>query len=141
MKAVFVDTLYWVALVKPADQWKDAAKGARQKIGKCRLVTTDEVLTEFLNALSEYGPEFRHRAGQTVRRMMKNPNVDVLPQTRETFLLALDRYEQRGDKSYSLVDCTSMNAMDQEGIREALTHDHHFEQEGFTVLMKNESSS
>jgi len=140
MKAVFVDTLYWVALVKPGDQWKDAAKQARRKAGQCRLVTTDEVLTEFLNALSDHGPEFRKRAGQTVRRIMNNPNVHVLPQSRETFLRALDRYEQRGDKGYSLVDCASMIAMEGDGIQEVLTHDHHFKQAGYTVLITKEDS-
>jgi predicted nucleic acid-binding protein len=29
-----------------------------------------------------------------------------------------------------------MNAMDAEGIREVLTNDHHFEQEGYTILIR-----
>lgn len=41
----------------------------------------------------------------------------------------------REDKQYSLADCASMCVMDAEGIREVLTHDRHFEQEGYTVLM------
>ena len=31
-----------------------------------------------------------------------------------------------------------MNVMESEAIKEVLTSDHHFEQEGFTVLMKRE---
>jgi predicted nucleic acid-binding protein len=33
-----------------------------------------------------------------------------------------------------------MNAMESEGITEALTNDHHFEQEGFVVLIKRTAS-
>ena len=42
---------------------------------------------------------------------------------------------RRTDKDYSLIDCISMNACRQEGITEVLTNDHHFSQEGFTVLI------
>jgi predicted nucleic acid-binding protein len=48
----------------------------------------------------------------------------------------LDRYERRPDKSYSLTDCISMVVMEEEGINEVLSNDHHFEQEGFTILFK-----
>jgi hypothetical protein len=36
----------------------------------------------------------------------------------------------------SLTDCSSMNAMDAQGIREVLTNDHHFEQDGYVVLIR-----
>jgi hypothetical protein len=51
MKAVFADALYWIARVKPNDPWQDAARRARDALGNVVLVTTDEVLTEFLAAL------------------------------------------------------------------------------------------
>lgn len=47
----------------------------------------------------------------------------------------LQLYESRPDRTYSLVDCISMNAMREEGITDALTNDHHFTQEGFTILI------
>ena len=56
-------------------------------------------------------------------------------QSRESFLRALERFSNRPDKDYSLTDCSSMNAMEAEGIRDILTHDHHFQQEGFNVLI------
>ena len=65
-----------------------------------------------------------------VRAIMSNPNVTVVPQTRDSFLQALRRYEARLDKSYTLTDCMSMDVMQDEGIKEALTNDHHFTQEG-----------
>jgi predicted nucleic acid-binding protein len=47
----------------------------------------------------------------------------------------------RADKEYSLPDCISMNAMKDESLARILTHDHHFEQEQFEVLMRRGSPS
>ncbi len=43
--------------------------------------------------------------------------------------------EQRLDKSYSLCDAVSFVVMRERGLTEALTTDHHFEQEGFVRLL------
>ena len=67
--------------------------------------------------------------------IIENPNVKVIPQTRDSFARGLNRYENRLDKEYSMQDCISFNTMEDEGITTALTSDHHFEQEGFVVLM------
>ncbi|HEY2416129.1 MAG TPA: hypothetical protein VGI40_28060 [Pirellulaceae bacterium] len=69
MKTVFADTLYWVAIVRPNDPWQEPAQRARQEIGAAHLVTTDEVLSEFLTALSSGGSEVRTRAMTTARRI------------------------------------------------------------------------
>jgi hypothetical protein len=47
----------------------------------------------------------------------------------------LTLYKARPDKGYSLTDCISMHAMRERGISDILTHDDHFRQEGFTVLL------
>ena len=135
MKTVFADTVYWIAIVKPGDQWADPAKRARAALGEFRIVTTDEVLTEFLAMLSKSGQQLRRQAVKMVRAILSNPNVKVVPQTHAAFLRGLDFYERREDKEYTLTDCISMNAMRSESITEVLTNDHHFEQEQFTVLM------
>lgn len=135
MKTVFVDTQYWIAIARPRDAWREAASEAREAMGKALLVTTDEVLTEFLAALSKGGPRLRKAAVAMVRSILSNPNVTVLPQTRDGFLAGLKRYEAREDKEYSLTDCISMIAMESRDLTEILTNDRHFGQEGFTVLM------
>jgi uncharacterized protein len=99
------------------------------------LITTDEVLTEVLAAFCEAGPVLRQRAATVVRNLYKKPTVTIHPQSRNTLLMGLDFYEARLDKGYSLTDCISMNAMRAEGITEILTHDGHFQQEGFTILL------
>jgi predicted nucleic acid-binding protein len=88
-----------------------------------------------LAAFCEAGPILRGRAGTLVRNLHNKTTVTVRPQTRDTFLAGLTLYESRPDKDYSLTDCISMEAMRQEAITEILTHDAHFTQEGFTVLL------
>jgi len=135
MKRVFADSNYWIALIRPGDQWADAAKEAWSLLGDALIVTTDGVLIEFLTALSR-GEHMRKQAAKMVRAILENPNVKVIPQTRDSFLKGLTFYENRSDKEYSLTDCISMNVMKAELLEEVLTNDRHFEQEGFTVLIK-----
>ena len=137
MRRVFADTLYWIATVKSSDPYEPGARKARQGIGPCVIVTTDEVLGEFVTAFSKGGSKMRARAVQTVRDILDSPSVKVIVQSRESFWHALERFSKRPDKDYSLTDCSSMNAMDTEGIRDVLTYDHHFEQEGYNVLIRS----
>ena len=95
-------------------------------------------MSEFLNALSRGGTELRKQTAKMVKAIMENPNVRVIPQTRDSFLKGLSLYEQRSDKQYSVTDCTSMCVMKAERVEEALTNDHHFEEEGFRILIQRE---
>jgi len=135
MRTVFADTQYWLAIVRPRDQWQEPAKRARSLLENPLLLTTDEVLTEFLTALSGSGKQLRLQAVKMVRAILDNPNVKVLPQTRDSFLRGVAFYEQRADRKFSLTDCISMNAMKSESVTKILTNDHHFQQEEFEVLM------
>jgi predicted nucleic acid-binding protein len=129
MKRVFADTLYWVAVVHPGDPWHDLALQARAQLQDVRLVTTDEILTEFMTALSGGSAYLRRKAAEMVRAILADSEVEVIPQSHESFLDAIAFYERRLDKQYSLTDCVSMNVMRAEQITEILTNDHHFEQE------------
>ena len=135
MKTVFADTLYWVAITSPRDQWHDPALTARARLGSLRIVTTEEVLIEFLTALSSGGTLLRRHAALVARTILDDATVTVLPASHASFMSGLELYEQRDDKEYSLTDCISMAAMRSEKITQALTNDHHFAQEGFEVLL------
>jgi predicted nucleic acid-binding protein len=135
MKAAFADTVYWVAMARPNDPWQQAARTARARLGSAQLTTTEEVLTEFLAAMSAGGPKIRRQAVKMVRAILAAPDVEVIPQSHESFLKGLDMYEQRPDKAYSLTDCISMNAMRAAELPDALTNDRHFQEEGFNALM------
>ena len=75
-------------------------------------------------------------AAELIRRFYIRPDVRILPADPVLFDAALDLYKQRLAKDWSLTDCTSFVVMRQQGISEALTGDHHFEQAGFAALLK-----
>ena len=131
---VFADTFYWLALVRPRDRWHAVTRDWTAANPLTRIVTTDEVLTEYLNGLAKAGSAARQYGTATVDRIRNDPRVDVLPQSRAAFDAALSLYEARLDKEYSLTDCRSMVALRALGVSEVLTNDHHFTQEGFTIL-------
>ncbi|MBA2606951.1 MAG: PIN domain-containing protein [Acidobacteriota bacterium] len=135
MKKIFADAVYWIALINPADQWFERAQNVAAPLGKIQIVTTVEILTETLNFYAESGTRKRDAAAQLIRSILLNVDVEVVAATNEAFLDALTLYESRRDKGYSLTDCISMNGCRTREITEILTHDNHFEQEGFTVLL------
>jgi len=71
-----------------------------------------------------------------VRDVLQDDEIEVIPHTRELFLKGLALYESRPDKGYSLTDCISMVAMREHNLTDVLTHDRHFTQEGFTILLR-----
>jgi len=135
MKQVFADTLFWAASITPGDPWHAPTLRAVAELGPVQLVTTEEVLVEFLSAYAGRGEYLRGKAVQTVRAILANVSVTVQPQSHESFVSGLGLYAARLDKAYSLVDCISMHTMQEMGLTEVLTNDHHFTQEGFTVLI------
>jgi predicted nucleic acid-binding protein len=68
--------------------------------------------------------------------IMNNSHVTVIPQSRRTFSRSLAFYKARPDKGYSLTDCGSMLVMRERRLSAALATDRHFEQEGFTALLR-----
>ncbi len=135
MRRVFADTLYWIARTSQRDSWHVPAAKARQRLGVIRLITSDEVLIEFLSAFASAGTHYRLQAALTVQDILTDENVTVLPQSHASFIEGLEFYKNRPDKGYSLTDCSSMIACRHEGITDILTNDHHFTQEGFVVLI------
>lgn len=71
-----------------------------------------------------------------VRAIEAHPNTTVHFVSPHLFQQGLNLYEKHTGKEWPLVDCVSFLLMEQEGIQEALTADHHFEQAGFGVLLK-----
>jgi len=102
-----------------------------------RIITSADVLVEYLAFFAKAGPHVRAQAGRLVARLLQDPRVVVVPQSHKLFLDGLDLYRGRLDKGYSLTDCISMLIMRRQGITEILTHDRHFEQEGFRALFRD----
>lgn len=134
MKLVFVDTLYWIATIHPKDQWHDQALEVGSALTS-NQVTTDAVLIEVLNFFCGYGPEMRQQAAGMIEDVLADADIETIQLTHTDFLAGIALYKSRPDKGYSLTDCISMNVMRERSISDVLTHDDHFTQEGFKVLL------
>lgn len=101
------------------------------------IVTTEEVLTQYLNYFAAWGTQFRITAATNVENMRASRTVRIVLQSAVSFRVGLALYRSRPDKGYSLTDCISMETMRNEGLTDALTNDRHFEPEGFRVLFRD----
>jgi predicted nucleic acid-binding protein len=99
-------------------------------------VTTDEVLVELLNFMSVRGANRKRRTVEFIDDLLQNPRLQVIPQNRESFLQGFELYRRRPDKEYRLTDCISLTVMQRLKISQVLTHDNHFQQEGFIILFE-----
>jgi predicted nucleic acid-binding protein len=68
MSGYFADTWYFVALIKRDDQHHEAAKRISASLAGATVVTSDAVLIELLNYVSETGELLRARAAEFVSR-------------------------------------------------------------------------
>ena len=136
MERVFADTGYWIALLNPRDDLHQKASATSRDYSPNQIVTSEMVLTEFLNSFSDYGPRLRQAAAKAVASLRDTSQIAIVPQTSQLFEEALKRYRDMPDKSWSLTDCASFIVMDKERITAALTHDRHFVQAGFQALLR-----
>ena len=130
---VFVDTLYWLALINANDQWHQTALDWSARIVG-QLVTTEPVLTEVADALSR--ADQKRWAVDAIRAVRSDPDITTVAGSAALFTRAFDLYASRGDKDWSLTDCMSFVVMKERGIERALTADLHFVQAGFRALLR-----
>jgi predicted nucleic acid-binding protein len=133
MTARFADTSYFLALLIPNDENHGAALTlASQWSGP--LMTTDWVLVELANHLSP--SRSRATFGQFVRALAGDRRMTIVSASGDLMRRGVELYDSRPDKEWSLTDCLSFIVMRDQRLTEALSADHHFEQAGFTLLMK-----
>lgn len=136
MKELFADAGYWIALFHPHDQLHLKAIAVSRDIKEYRIVTSQAVLTEFLNHTASFGSRYRENAARVVNNLHQNSDSEIILQTPELFDEALILYSQRLDKGWGLTDCSSFIIMQQRNIREVLAYDEHFAQAGFLPLLR-----
>lgn len=134
---IFIDTSYLVALLDTKDNQHERALLSLQEFGGIDQVTSEMILTELLNYFCARGSLFRQMALNVMDDLRSDPKIEIIPQSSELFEQACQYYRQRSDKQYSLTDCASMVIMKEKGINQVLTHDHHFQQEGFIALLRD----
>ena len=130
--AYFVDSWFLIAVCNRLDADHAAARRIEARLAGAQFTTHDGVLSEVLTYFCEAGEYNRQRGVATVRRALSH--FAVVPLSRDLFLRGLELYARRADKQYSHVDCVSMSLMRSHNLDQVLTNDHHFQQEGFTVV-------
>ena len=55
MRQVYADTVYWIALANPLDQWHPSAVRAGYNLRGTTIITSEEILVEFLAHFSGQG--------------------------------------------------------------------------------------
>jgi uncharacterized protein len=133
MRTVFADTFYFLALLDSREAFHRQASQFSSD-SEVQIVTTEWILAEFGNAYAD--PRDRADFINLYRILIVHPRVKIIPAQTILFQSGIELFAERGDKEWSLVDCISFVTMEQEDLTEALTGDHHFQQAGFTALLR-----
>ena len=134
MTAVFADTSFYIAFINAKDRWHEPAASFALGFAGAML-TTEFVLVELANHLC--APQDRPLFLRFHEMLRADTNTRIVPASSECVRNGLTLYAERPDKNWSLTDCISMSVMQEHGLTEALTTDHHFEQAGFQILLKH----
>jgi len=133
MTRVFADSFYFLALMNPKDPFHEPARQFSSS-PPGSLLTTSFVLCELADGFAR--TKYRSAVAKVIRRLRHSRTHEVVPFSEELFERALGLFDERPDKSWSLTDCSSFIVMRDRGISDALTGDHHFEQAGFSILLR-----
>lgn len=138
-KRWFVDTAYVLAMANVRDMHHARAEALATRVQQehIELVTTQAILLEVASALS---PLSCRKLAVTLVEDIRDGSV-VFALTPGLLSDAWDMYKRHMDKEWSWVDTISFVVMRREGIREALTSDHHFEQASFRALLVADEAS
>src|SRR5258707_5356 len=132
MSAVFVDSFYFIAYLNERDaDHQRAVTFSASYTGA--MVTSCWIITELADAFADRAR--RDQVISLIGKLREDPKLRVVPPTQELFERGWPLYSDRPDKDWSLTDCISFVVMQDEGLTEALTGDHHFEQAGFKPLL------
>ena len=128
----FADTSYFEAIMSTRDQYHRAAVDA-SRLPWRQIVTTEFILVELGATFSKPG----ERTDYLLLDKMARTRTDFLLIAATSDLLRRGRelFAARPDKAWSLTDCTSFVVMQEHGLTDALTTEHHFTQAGFRALL------
>jgi uncharacterized protein len=137
---VFIDTSGWANLFIATESYHEQAKQwfQHKRQQNQAMVTTNYVVIELVALLNSPLRVPRPQLFKYVEAVRNAPYINLIYIEPTIDSAAWELLKTREDKAWSLVDSTSFIVMQQLGIKEALTTDHHFEQAGFIRLLKSE---
>ena len=101
-----------------------------------KLVTINYVLAELVALMTSPMRFPRPAVVAFVQSIKASQDVEIVHVDVDLDNRAWRLLEQRLDKQWSLVDCSSFIIMQERGLTDALTTDHHFDQAGFVRLLR-----
>ena len=133
MRALFADTFYYIALLSPTDAAHSRAVEFTRTYNEL-MVTTAWIITELADGMADTNT--RQSFTNLYDAVRIDPQVSIVQPEQYLFDEGLELYRTRLDKDWSLTDCISFVVMQRQGITEALTGDHNFQQAGFKALLR-----
>jgi predicted nucleic acid-binding protein len=131
---IFVDTWAWIALTDKTDQYHAAAREQHQKhlAALRRYVTSDYVLTEFINYLYSSVPSDQAQTVvESLFQQSQAGSIELIHVSADQFNRAWQLRKKYHDKpAISLIDFTSFIVMRDLGITDVFSGDAHFLQVG-----------
>ena len=136
-EGLFLDSAYVIALAQMSDQHhaKAVQLAASLLHGNTPLVTTRAVMLEIGAALAR--SKARLGAMSLIASLESSAFVEIIPLTEELSAQGWALFCERRDKEWSWTDCISFVVMKERGLKQSLTSDQHFEQAGFTALLRH----
>ena len=132
----FMDTAYVLALLNQNDKYHERANELLPSIRLAdEVYVTEAIIIEIGNSLSRSN---RSIAIDFIESLYATSNVNILPVDDSLLRCGIDLYHKRNDKEWGLTDCISFIVMEEQGLKEALTSDEHFQQAGFRAMLKEE---
>lgn len=133
MMPVFADAYFYLALINSKDAGHSRAVSyARAPVRP--IITTSWVLLELADGLAKARTRSHFSTLQAL--ILQDPNTSVILAEQDWMDRGLMLFLARPDKEWSLTDCISFLVMQDRGLTDALTADHHFEQAGYSILLK-----
>ena len=133
MRAVFADSFHFLALLNDDDLAHRRAVLEHRRTWQ-KIVTTDCVILEVGDALCH--PRDRDDFLALLKSFDLDSRIKIVHMTPALLDRGIQLLRDRPDKEWQLTDCISFVVMEDEGIKAALTGDKHFEQAGFTALLR-----
>jgi hypothetical protein len=129
----FADTFFFLALLNSHDHAHHQKALDANAVDR-PLITSAWVLIELADHLCD--ERNRHLYGKIFDALKLDRRYEIIQADQNTLDAATELYRQRTDKAWSLTDCTPFVLMRRRNISEALTGDRHFDQAGFTSLLR-----
>ena len=137
MNEVFADTSGWASAFVNTERYHTKASTLvkQWQQNNRRVVTTNYVLSELIALFTR----------MRIPRLNSLKYIEIIRSAEWVEIVHIDQsldekawqlLASRLDKQWSLVDAVSFVLMQERGITEVLTADHHFEQAGFIRLLK-----